>query len=94
MLLSEAEKLIKSRMFPTDYADFGEIIKQADADVMALRCIEAQIRLQNLLNDFWDGVKEGDTFSTQLVHELISSCSIEAKFDEDGIYIPEEDIKK
>lgn len=96
MLLFEAAEKIKKRSFPMSYEEMAkarspkkeaeEILAQADADIMAIRCIEAQIRLSETLNEFWDGIKEEDTFSAQLVYEMLSSARFDAKFDSDGMF--------
>lgn len=57
-----------------------------NADIMAIRCIEAQIRLSETLNDFWNETKEEDTFSASLVYEMLSEIRFDAKYDEDGMF--------
>lgn len=101
MLLFEAKDIICKRKFPTTYENMvasttpkeeaEEILRQGDADIMAIRCIEAQQRVADLLNEFWDGIKETDTFSARLVYEMIYGLSIEAKFDADGMVIMEDE---
>lgn len=97
MLLFEASEKLKKRSFPSDYEQFAkycrtpdkeatELLAQADADIMAIRCIEAQIRLSELLNEFWDETKEEDSFSAQLVYEILSGIRFDAKFDSDGMF--------
>ena len=97
MLLFKAAEKLKRRSFPCDYEQFAshtmtsneeatELLAQVDADNMAIRCIEAQMRLSELLNEFWDGIKEDDTMSAHLVYELLSGIRFDAKFDEDGVF--------
>lgn len=84
MLLFEAQELINHRIVPRDYETYGpEIVQQADADLMALRCISAQMRLADILNDWWSDIHEGDTLSTQLVYDLLSQCQYDWR-DDDG----------
>ena len=101
MLLFEAKGIICKRKFPSAYEgmvkavspkkEADAILAQCDADIVAIRCIEAQQRVADLLNEFWDGIKETDTFSARLVYEMIYGLSIEAKFDADGMVIMEDE---
>ena len=101
MLLFEAKDIICKRKFSTAYEkmvasttpkkEAEEILRQGDADIMAIRCIEAQQRVVDLLNEFWDNVKETDVFSAQLVYEMARSFSIEAKFDSEGNLLGEDE---
>lgn len=92
MLLFEAENHIKSRMCPSDYENMpGNVIDQMQADVIAMQCINAQIRLAELLNSFFDDLSEEDSFSVDLVYEILSGIRFDAKFDEDGMFIPFEE---
>ena len=96
MTLEEASEKVKRRSFPMAYEGMAksispngeaeEILAQANADIMAIRCIEAQIRLSETLNEFWNETKEEDTFSAQLVYEMLSSARFDAKFDSDGMF--------
>lgn len=96
MRLVDAVEKIKNRKFPTSYENISNaitpkresemIIEQADADIMAIRCIEAQIRLSESLNKFWDYSDENDTYSAKLVYEILSGIRFDAKFDEDGMF--------
>lgn len=101
MLLFEAHDVIGKRKFPKFYEDTivagtpndeaDSILLQANADIMAMRCIEAQQRVADLLNEFWDNVKETDVFSAHLVYEMARSFSIEAKFDSEGNLLGEDE---
>lgn len=96
MLLFEAAEKIKHRKFPTSYENMTkartpkreaeELLEQVNADSIAIDCIEAQIRLSELLNEFWDSTGENDTYSAKLVYELLSGIRFDAKFDEDGMF--------
>ena len=96
MTLEEASEKVKRRSFPMAYEGMAksispngeaeEILAQANADIMAIRCMEAQKRLQELIKKFWDDIKETDNFSAKLVYELISGIRYDAKFDSDGMF--------
>lgn len=96
MTLEEASEKVKRRSFPMAYEGMAksispngeaeEILAQANADIMAIRCMEAQKRLQLLIKEFWDDIKETDNFSAKLVYELISGIRYDAKFDSDGMF--------
>lgn len=96
MTLEEASEKVKRRSFPMAYEGMAksispngeaeEILAQANADIMAIRCMEAQKRLQELIKEFWDDIKETDNFSAKLVYELISGIRYDAKFDSDGMF--------
>lgn len=96
MTLEEASEKVKRRSFPMAYEGMAksispngeaeEILAQANADIMAIRCMEAQKRLQELLKEFGDDIKETDNFSAKLVYELISGIRYDAKFDSDGMF--------
>lgn len=63
--LQERIDLINSEKYPTgDYLQALEI---------AVKCLDAQQRVCDLLNDFWCDVKDTDTFSANLVYDIISS---------------------
>ena len=85
MLLFEAENLIKSRIMPTNYETYGaNIIQQCDADIVAIRCIKAQMRLADILNDWWSDIHEEDTLSAQLVYDILTECRFDWRGDNDG----------
>ena len=92
MLLFEAKSEIDKRLSENLKSDFGKHIPEYfEALELASKCIDAQQRLAHLLNEFWDGLTEADSFSAQLTYDMLRSCSIEAKFDEDGMYLTEEE---
>lgn len=96
MTLEEASEKVKRRSFPMAYEGMAksispngeaeEILAQANADIMAIRCMEAQKRLQELLNDLMRTNLDNDTYSANLVVNLLSSIRFDAKFDEDGVF--------
>lgn len=91
MLLFEAKNEIDERIKHYEHSDLRQECKEyAEALRIASKSIEAQIRLSELLNEFLDGIKETDNFSTSLCYEMLSTIRFDAKFDEDGIYINDE----
>ena len=101
MLLFEALEKIRHRQFPSDYEQYArtchtandeatEIIKQAEADLIAIKSIEAQMRLSDLLNDL-NAMKESDMFSLACVLDFLNECRFDARFDDDGMLISEDE---
>lgn len=82
MLLFEAKEKIDN------------VKKENEALEIASKCIEAQMRLADLLNDLqidlYNEIHEKDMYSIRLVYEMLSSIRFDAKFDEDGMYVDED----
>lgn len=95
MLLFEAKNNIKNRMVGIYESMIGNPIKQLNADLISIKCIEAQMRLAELLNDIAPDLTseshKNDTYSIQLVYEMLSTIRFDAKFDDDGNLITEEE---
>lgn len=90
MLLFEAKAYIDERLALSD--DYKEQIPEYFNSLeIASKSIEAQIRLSELLNSFFDDLSEEDSFSVDLVYEILSGIRFDAKFDEDGMFIPFEE---
>lgn len=86
MLLFEAKSQIDDRLeLSEDYK--CHIPEYFEALEIASKCIDAQIRLAELLNDFTERELKEDTYSAQLTYEMLSSIRFDAKFDEDGMFI-------
>lgn len=92
MLLFEAREKIGSRLAPTHYEQFGVTgaIDQMEADRIAMKSIDAQMRLADLLNDL-NTMKDTDTFSLKCVLDFLNEIRFDARFDDDGILISEDE---
>lgn len=96
MTLEEASEKVKRRSFPMAYEGMAksispngeaeEILAQANADIIAIRCMEAQKRLNELLNDLMKTDYENNTYSGNLVVDMLSIIRFDAKFDKDGAF--------
>lgn len=90
MLLSEAKKEIDDRLELAD--DYKEHMPEYfEALEIASKCIEAQMRLADTLNDFSEQELDRDTYSARLCYDMLSSIRFDAKFDEDGMFVEEQD---
>jgi len=73
MLLMDAKNEIDSRLSETIQRDYREHIPEYfDALEIARKCIEAQMRLADILNDWDAGFKEGDSLSYKLVEQILN----------------------
>lgn len=90
MLLLEAKAEINERLKMHD--EYKEHIPEYfEALEIAVKCIEAQQRLCDMLNDFWIGLKEDDTFTARLTEDMLMGIRYDAKFDDDGMFIREDE---
>lgn len=91
MLLCDAKAEIDARIeiiekdFKDNIPDYLEALK------IASRSIEAQIRLTDVLNDFFCGFAENDSISLKLAYGMLKQFSIFAEFDEDGMLIEDDE---
>lgn len=79
MLLFEAKREIDSRLTEQLKRDYQSMIPEYfEALEIASNCIDAQMRLCDLLNDLYpdleNEVHENDTYSLRLVIELLETC--------------------
>lgn len=58
--------------------------KHAEALEIASKCIQAQMELADILNDFTAAGPENDTFSGQFVCEMLDSVRFDRVEEEDG----------
>lgn len=83
MLLFEAKNEIDKRLEETMQTDYREHIPEYfEALEIASKAIDAQMRLADMLNDFWNDTKELDTFSARLTYELLSSIRFDWRDEE------------
>lgn len=90
MLLFEAKAEIEERLKLNDEYK-NDIPEYFAALEIAVRCIEAQERLADILNDFWADTNEDDMFSAKLTEDMLQGIRYDAKFDDDGMFIREDD---
>ena len=82
MLLFEAKHQIDARLDETLQKDYKEHIPEYfEALEIASRCIQAQMELSDVLND-WD-IKDDDRVSGLLCYEILEQFSIYHKEDEE-----------
>ena len=84
MLIFEAREELQSRvdlMNADCWFDGKDQIKEAYE--MAVKALEAQQRVCDLLNDFWDDTKPGDSYSAQLVYDIINSLHMDFVSEEE-----------
>lgn len=85
MLIFEALEEIKAMQV------FSATKEQKEALEMAQKALEAQQRLCDMLNEFWIGLKEDDTFTARLTEDILLGIRWNAKFDEDGMFVREDE---
>lgn len=85
MLIFEALEEIKAMQV------FSSTNEQKEALEMAQKALEAQQRLCDILNEFWIGLKEDDTFTARLTEDILMGIRWNAKFDEDGMFVREDE---
>lgn len=80
MLLFEARGILQGRI---DHCDFKEQIPDyIEALEIAVKCIDAQMRLADIRNDL-QTIPEGSTFSQGVMNEVLEECSFEWKTEEE-----------
>lgn len=73
MLLFEAKAELEERLRLQD--EYGhELPEYFEALEIASKCIDAQIRLADLLNDFTENELENDTYSAKLCYDILTQC--------------------
>lgn len=83
MLLFEAKAQIDSRLTDAMRADYQKHIPEYfEALEIASKCIEAQGRLADMLNDFVADFRPEDSYSATLVLELLNEIRFDWKIDE------------
>lgn len=81
MLLFEAKAELEERLrLQDEYVH--EIPEYFEALEIASRCIDAQIRLADLLNDFTEREIEQDTYSAKLCYDILNQCRFDWTEDE------------
>jgi len=90
MLLFEAKAEIEERLKLNDEYK-NDIPEYFEALEIAVKCIEAQERLADILNDFWADTNEDDMFSAKLTEDMLQGIRYDAKFDDDGVFIREDE---
>lgn len=88
MILAEAKSQIDARLgLAEDYK--ANIPEYFEALEIASKCIEAQMRLSDVINEWWDDITEADSLSAMLVYDILKQFMYDAEFDDDGILIEE-----
>lgn len=81
MLLFEAKSQIDERL---QKCDFKELIPDyIEALEIVSKCIEAQMRLADVLNDFFADCKETDTFSAKLIYDILEQFRFDFEEEQD-----------
>lgn len=75
MKVSKAKELIAGRKFPGDYFEMDGIIKNHEADLVALQCIDKQLQLKKAV-DNWN-FNANSVFPGEMVLGILKEFVVE-----------------
>lgn len=83
MVLAEEKAQIDDRLTETLRRDYKHLIPEYyEALEIASKCIDAQMRLADVLNEFWDDAKPTDSFSGKLVYNILEQFRFDYEPDD------------